>query len=133
MSLFPFAEHLIDDRYTSEEEDYYSPETYAAARAECCHLSPDGEVDEDTVYAAVIRHPVEGISVFVPSYRSKLFQSFIDTLDKKLPRYQEDIAGIQSGPHSGYKRYRILYQAPVPPFVEKNGVTERNLAWAFNN
>lgn len=72
MSLFPFAEHLIDDRYTSEEEDYYSPETYAAARAECCHLSPDGEVDEDTVYAAVIRHPVEGISVFVPSYRSKL-------------------------------------------------------------
>ncbi|KAG1438305.1 hypothetical protein G6F56_012694 [Rhizopus delemar] len=64
MSLFPFAEHFIDDRYSSEKEDYYSPETYAAASAECCHLSPDGEVDENTVYAAVIRRPVEDCTLY---------------------------------------------------------------------
>lgn len=48
-----------------------------------------------------------------------------------MPRYQVDVAGNKSGAHSGYRRYKEICRVPVPPFVEKDGLTERNLAWAF--
>lgn len=73
MEQFPFAEYLLEDKYMSEEEDYYSPETYTAAREEVCREFPDRNVEltEELIYERVIRQPVEGIRVLVPSYRSK--------------------------------------------------------------
>ncbi|KAG1329739.1 hypothetical protein G6F56_014612 [Rhizopus delemar] len=73
MEQYPFAEYLLEDKYMSEEEDYYSPETYAAARKQISREGPSRNVEltEDLVYELVIRQPVEGIRVLVPSYRSK--------------------------------------------------------------